>query len=246
MTRWHQFARGGRTGPAGPAGPRPALRRRPRVPVRPTGPRAASRAAAVRSRAVPAVPIAILLILPFGPGPRAGERPADPAAGALCPVAAALAAVPPEAGHPAAEVPAAEVPAAASPAATAPAASHLPVPTEDPILDDLEHFRALGWWHGGLGLRPLSRGEVARAVRAISSSASLRDVAGGNAERLRRIRSRVAAWGLEEDPAEGEPSLARLELRGRLRLHAVASALDTLSDLDRRARREHRPGPARR
>ncbi len=187
---------------------------------------------------MPAVPIAILLILPFGPGPRAGERPADPAAGALCPVAAALAAVPPEAGHPAAEVPAAEVPAAASPAATAPAASHLPVPTEDPILDDLEHFRALGWWHGGLGLRPLSRGEVARAVRAISSSASLRDVAGGNAERLRRIRSRVAAWGLEEDPAEGEPSLARLELRGRLRLHAVASALDTLSDLDRRARRE--------
>jgi len=69
----------------------------------------------------------------------------------------------------------------------------------------------------------------------------------GDAARARRMERQVRAWGLAArapaDPEStgampGGASRVRLDLAATLRLHAAASGLDSLSDLDRRQRRE--------
>lgn len=144
-----------------------------------------------------------------------------------------------------------------APSAAAFRGQFLCVPPDDPVYDDLEQFRALGLWEGSLELRPLTRAEVARAIRTVleqsaaSRSTGATDRAGStvdaaapsgaavDAVRRERLRRLLRAWGAEGGVADEATDSLRLDVTAAVRTYTVASGLDSLADLDRRRRREH-------
>jgi hypothetical protein len=68
----------------------------------------------------------------------------------------------------------------------------LSVPVGSPIYDDLEHFRALGLWHGSLETRPLTREEVAHIVRAMAATPRAQRLSGRDEERFARLADTIA------------------------------------------------------
>ncbi len=128
-------------------------------------------------------------------------------------------------------------------------ASTLRLPSGSPLYDDLEHFRALGYWRGSLEARPLSRVELCRAAHEIAERSG--ELSGADFRRLRRllryceeklpgppgawlgdaIAREAASAGIAEPPAIWEPGLG-------LQFFGGPSPLDSLADLDRRPRRD--------
>jgi hypothetical protein len=142
------------------------------------------------------------------------------------------------------------------------AAAYLAVPLDSPLYDDLEHFRALGLWRGSMEMRPLRREVFARAAASIRATAGEGQLSSRDANRLHRLEEAIRDWGMDRVPAAtgatagfpatppvaasaampaatpgGDPP-ARAELSLALRLVGTASNLDSLTNLDRRSRRE--------
>jgi hypothetical protein len=147
-----------------------------------------------------------------------------------------------------------------------PAQEYLTVPVENPIYDELEHFRALGYWRQSLEIRPITRIEAARALESIVEKSRSTPLASGDQERLRRLRAELTRIGAEfpppppgptapapeagdaggsaaapQDRAAGRDDLLPpvvWELAGGLQFFGQATGLDSLADLDRRPRRD--------
>lgn len=124
--------------------------------------------------------------------------------------------------------------------ATAPGA--LALPADSPLYADLEHFRALGLWSGGLELRPISRARVARALRVIERNLGEDELGRGDRLRLRRLRRAVRIWGLGPRASGHEPRAtgrgSRWEPGLAFRFDGGPTNLEQVVDLDRRPRRE--------
>jgi hypothetical protein len=119
----------------------------------------------------------------------------------------------------------------------------LSVPADSPLYEDLDHFRAMGLWRGRLELRPITRAELARAVRAIENSPRAGALSPGDQRRLQRLTLAIEAYGLTSRPASPAASDApfprvRWEFGAGVRFSGTMTQLDSLVDLDRRQRRD--------
>ena len=125
--------------------------------------------------------------------------------------------------------------------ATAPVALALHV--GDGLYEDLDHFRTLGLWTGGLELRPISRAEFDRALRSIEASAEGAALGEGDLRRLRRLRAASEAWNLRSRPSECRArrdgfAPSRWEPFATLQFLGGPTDLDDRIDLNRRPRRD--------
>ncbi len=112
----------------------------------------------------------------------------------------------------------------------------LRVSPESGIYDDLEHFRALGLWRGSLELRPMSRGELARAIEAVAARSD--ELGGADRRRLARLEQIRTGWmksGREPRDADIFPETL-WELGAVLRYRGGPANVDSLARLDRRSR----------
>ena len=128
-----------------------------------------------------------------------------------------------------------------APAAQATAPGALTLPADSPLYEDLEHFRALGYWSGGLEIRPVSRRQVARAVRIIERFTQDLDLARGDELRLDRLHAALEAWGLGERKDRTRHRRrpgSRWETGLALNFVGGPSNLENTVDLTRRPRRQ--------
>jgi len=110
------------------------------------------------------------------------------------------------------------------------------------VYDQLEHFRALGYWDGSLELRPLRRDELARAVAQVAQRRV--ELAPADARRLERLEALVADWipagdWISKAPARRPPGAfppALWELSAGLRYQGGPTDLDSLALSERRPR----------
>jgi hypothetical protein len=127
-------------------------------------------------------------------------------------------------------------------AALATAPGSLALPAESPLYEDLDHFRALGFWSGGLELRPISRRDFARALATIEESVAGCELGRGDYIRLERLREAAEHWNLnaprkrrdrrsDYPPSRWEPGFS-------LQFFGGPTNLDRSADLDRRPRRD--------
>ncbi len=129
----------------------------------------------------------------------------------------------------------------AAPTALATAPGALTLPADSPFYEDLEHFRALGHWSGSLEIRPISRRQVARAVRMIERSTQDLDLARGDELRLDRLHAALEAWGLGERKGRTRDRRrpgSRWETGLALNFAGGPSNLKNTVDLYRRPRRD--------
>jgi hypothetical protein len=87
----------------------------------------------------------------------------------------------------------------------APAAAYLTVPLDSPLYDDLEHFRALGFWRGSLEMRPIRRQVFTRAAASIRAATGEHRLSSHDELRLRGLEEAVAGWMTNRTPA-GAPA----------------------------------------
>ena len=125
------------------------------------------------------------------------------------------------------------------------AAAYLAVPLDSPFYDDLEHFRALGFWRGSLEMRPIRRQVFIHAAASIRAATGKHRLSFRDEVRLRRLEHVVAGWATSRAPAGGpapgelsDDPPARAELSLSLQMVGNASDLDSLANLDRKSRRE--------
>jgi hypothetical protein len=124
---------------------------------------------------------------------------------------------------------------------TARAQGALRVPPAAEVYDQLEHFRALGYWDGSLELRPLRRDQLARAVAQVASRRG--ELAPADARRLARLEALVAEWlpaasAAAPPPRDDEDPRALWELSAGLRFLGGPTDLDSLTLSERRPRRK--------
>ncbi len=126
---------------------------------------------------------------------------------------------------------------------TARAQGALRVQPADEVYDQLEHFRALGYWDGSLELRPARRDELARAVAQVASRRA--ELAPADARRLERLEQLTAGWLPAIAPAPRAPLAleepdprALWELSAGLRYLGGPTDLDSLALAERRPRRQ--------
>jgi hypothetical protein len=74
------------------------------------------------------------------------------------------------------------------------AAAYLAVPLDSPLYDDLEHFRALGFWRGSLEMRPVRRRVFTRAAASIRAASGKHHLSSRDELRLRRLEAVVQGW----------------------------------------------------
>jgi len=122
------------------------------------------------------------------------------------------------------------------------AQASLGVPPGDDAYEHLEHFRSLGLWRGDLETRPVRRSDVAEALAAIRARRGELD--GADLRRLEALERFAAGWGdaggRAAAPGEREDGGVSALWRpgGGLRFAGGPATLDSLTDLDRRLRRE--------
>lgn len=83
------------------------------------------------------------------------------------------------------------------------AAAYLAVPLDSPLYDDIEHFRALGFWRGSLEMRPIRRRVFTRAAASIRAATGKHRLSSRDELRLRRLEEAVAGWAARGAPGRG-------------------------------------------
>lgn len=115
----------------------------------------------------------------------------------------------------------------------------LTLSADSPLYEDLEHFRALGYWSGGLEIRPISRRQVARAVSHIEKATADFDLARGDQLRLDRLHAALGAWDIgERKRGRRGRAGSRWETGLALNFAGGPSNLENPVDLYRRPRRD--------
>lgn len=114
---------------------------------------------------------------------------------------------------------------------------------ESALYDHLEHFRALGYWSGGMEVRPISGDDLVSVLRQIEQNARERPVTAGDARRLHALRKAASALTRAARQAETDSTVGRVppsywNFGGGLQYFGQATGLDSLPDLDRRPRRD--------
>ena len=118
------------------------------------------------------------------------------------------------------------------------------IPLDSPIYDHLEHFRALGYWSGGLEVRPIRGADLLEAMRDIEAGVRARPLTAGDAQRLDVLRRAAAhltaaVRAVRADSARRDVPPSLWSFGGNLQFFGQATNLDSLPDLDRRPRRDY-------